>query len=391
MVDHPNLGLNIPDLPRIHLALPRNADPRNSDYVDDHDVTDDFGHGTHVAGIVGAVGRAPISGVPALPMVGVNWGATIIPVRFLDKDGVAPFDDAVRAVARVCSDVVDDPARPAQKLVVNLSWAASNPPAEIMEGLKFIMQRYTNRVLFVAAAGNTPGGSDNEVTPVYPANFSDLPNLISVMAVDRCDNVPQYSNYSKRFVDIAAPGGRGDPNIPQEDIFSTAIKKNDLEYAWMAGTSMAAAYVSGAAAFVWMNEPNLSPGEVKQSLVQNGRLVPGLSGFCKSGKVLDLAFLAPVGSVLPRLPSELNCPPLSPTATPIAGTRFPTEGLDLGYSQPWAFTPPASSSPFVPTYFPSWPPPVIATQFAFPPFYRLDAAVTPATGNPDCFALPFRR
>ncbi|GAF69140.1 unnamed protein product, partial [marine sediment metagenome] len=138
-------------------------------------------------------------------------------------------------------------------------------------------------ILFVAAAGNET--INNDVFPCYPSSY-DLDNIISVMATDRNDEIAYYSNYGPHSVDIAAPGGvqyfEGDPR----GILSTIAGGG---YAYIQGTSMAAAHVAGAAALVWSTDPNLTHIEVKEKLVHPLAIdrIPALQGHCVSGGRLN--------------------------------------------------------------------------------------------------------
>ncbi len=173
------------------------------DFVNNDNDPDDLnGHGTHVAGIIGAVGNN-VKGV-----TGVNWHAKIMPLKVLDQNGEGTVADVIEAIAYA----VTNNAR-----IINLS--LSGP--DYSQSFYNTIALYTN-VLFVIAAGN--GGSDgfgdnNDLTPAYPASF-DLPHILSVAATDQNDNLTVFSNYGNTSVDVAAPGINILSTIPS---FTTGI------------------------------------------------------------------------------------------------------------------------------------------------------------------------
>ncbi len=161
------------------------------DFVDDDSEPDDLsGHGTHVAGIIGASGNN-VTGV-----AGINWSVKIMPLRVLDHNGDGTIADVIEAI---------DYAAEHNARVVNMSF--SGP--DFAQSLYGSIGSYPE-ILFVAAAGN--GGDDqmgdnNDSTlfAEYPASF-DLPNILSVAATDQNDNLARFSNYGSISVDVAAPG-----------------------------------------------------------------------------------------------------------------------------------------------------------------------------------------
>jgi subtilisin family serine protease len=129
-------------------------------------------------------------------------------------------------------------------------------------------------ILFVAAAGNN--GTDNDKRPHYPSNY-DLPNVISVAALDNTDSLTSFSNYGIKTVHIAAPG---------KDILSTWL--ND-EYREASGTSMATPQVSGVAALIISANPNISVAKLRDRLLRSVDKIDSLSGKIASGGRLNAA------------------------------------------------------------------------------------------------------
>lgn len=209
--------------------------------------TDEAGHGTHVAGIIGARGNNGTG------VCGVAWNVSLASLRVSDDAGKIALSDAVEAINYAENHNID---------IINASWgtyAAFNNYEDFVP-LYEAIKNYSG--LFIAAAGND--GICNDTYPFYPASF-DLPNIISVAAShsvgvlsDLTNTVRVgYSNYGLTAVDIAAPG---------DNILSTVPENG---YAVQSGTSMAAPFVAGVAALVKAKYPDLSPEEIK-SRILNG-------------------------------------------------------------------------------------------------------------------------
>src|SRR3989442_4696707 len=154
-------------------------------YNNDNDPMDDFGHGTHVAGIIGAVGDNNLG------VTGVAWSVSLVPLKFLGSSGSGPTSAAVRAI---------DYATRMGVRILNNSWGNEDFSQTLAEA---IAAAGASDVVFVAAAGNL--SSNNDQTPFYPAGYN-FPNVISVAAVDPFDQKASFSNYGPMSVPIAAPG-----------------------------------------------------------------------------------------------------------------------------------------------------------------------------------------
>jgi subtilisin family serine protease len=264
---HPDLAPNIWTNPA---DPPNGVDDDHNGFVDDtHGVNfvsensnpmDDSGHGTHVAGIIGAKGNNTTG------IAGVNWDTQLMPLKFLDKNGQGNTADAANAI----DYAVGHGAR-----VINASWGG---PA-FSQALYQAIRRASDRgALFVAAAGNN--GQNADVKPDYPAAF-DLPNVISVAATDSSDGLADFSNYGATSVDLAAPG---------DDIQSTVPKATDASgYASFSGTSMATPFVTGAAALYLSRYPQASADQARAAILQNVDKLPTLAGKVATGGRLDIA------------------------------------------------------------------------------------------------------
>jgi subtilisin family serine protease len=165
-------------------------DFRGWDFVgNDNDPRDLDGHGTHVAGTIGAEGNN------AAGVAGVNWDVSLMALRAGDSSGLTA-EDIAGSFLYACSKGAK---------VVNGSFGGSEPSLTILTALQAPACQNT---LFVFAAGND--GSSNDTFPVYPCSFGappdDLPNIICVAATDRNDELAGFSNYGLASVDLAAPG-----------------------------------------------------------------------------------------------------------------------------------------------------------------------------------------
>ena len=161
-------------------------DTRGWDFVyDDNDSMDANGHGTHVAGIIGAVGNN------ALGVTGICWNAQVMILRAFDASGTATVADTIAAM---------DYAQQKGAKVINASYASTDFSLAEHDAIALLNSA---GILFIAAAGNET--TNNDLTPSYPANY-DLPNIIAVAATDTSDQLASYSNFGRSTVDVTAPG-----------------------------------------------------------------------------------------------------------------------------------------------------------------------------------------
>jgi subtilisin family serine protease len=224
-VDHPDLSANIV--------------PGGKDFYSlDDDPSDEYGHGTHVAGTIGAHGN------DAVGVAGVNWNVGLLPVRVLGPTGSGTTSMIANGFAYAAAQGAK---------VVNASLGGGGYDAT----LEAVINSASN-TLFVVAAGNGGAdhfGDDNDAgSPVYPCNYP-APNLICVAATDATDTRPIFSNFGMTSVDLAAPG---------VSILSTWVGS---DYAVLSGTSMATPHVAGAAALLWSRNPALTVAQVRADLL----------------------------------------------------------------------------------------------------------------------------
>jgi subtilisin family serine protease len=192
-LDHPDLAANLWTNPG---EIPGNGlDDDSNGYVDDvhgydvvngdGDPSDDYFHGTHVAGTIGATGDDGIG------VAGIAWACDLVPIKFLDSTGNGTIDGAVLALAYAVRVGV---------ALTNNSWSGGPFSQALHDGI--VAAGEANQ-LFIAAAGNS--ATNNDAIPVYPASY-DIPCIVTVAATDDDDLLAAFSNYGATSVDLAAPG-----------------------------------------------------------------------------------------------------------------------------------------------------------------------------------------
>lgn len=240
------------------------------------DPNDDNGHGTRIAGIIGALGNN------GLGTVGVAWRVQLMACKFADQSHGAVSD------ALVCLDF----ALTNGAQIVNASWGLDEFSLSLSNALSALR---TAGILVVAAAGNQSRNVD--VLPRYPACY-DLDNIVAVTATTRRDELYASSNVGATNVDLAAPG---------DEIYSTDSQADDA-YAFDFGTSMATAYTSGAAALARAAHPADSPAQISARLLAATDGLTSLNGLCVSGGRLNLRKAVGVAPSAPLLNAAVALP-----------------------------------------------------------------------------------
>ncbi len=240
------------------------------DFVNsDGDPMDDHGHGSHCSGTIGGKGD------DGHGIVGVAWNVKIMGVKFLGGDGSGTLEAAVQSINYA--------AKMGARIMSN-SWGGGG----FSDILRDAIQAASDKgIIFTAAAGNS--SENNDVDANYPASYN-VPNIISVAALDNSGRLADFSCYGKRTVHVAAPG---------VNVYSSIPGGYD---AW-SGTSMATPHVTGIAALLLSQEPNLTPMEVKDRLIKTSRPVAGLRGKVASNGFVN-AYLALTNQVAPPDPND---------------------------------------------------------------------------------------
>ncbi len=222
--------------------------------VDKANPRDDHGHGTHVAGIIGAVTNTKVG------ISGVAKKVSIMSVKYYSDGNTGPVN--LRNTIKAIEYAVDHGAR-----IINYS--GGGPEFSEDEYLA-IKKAEAKGILFVAAAGNEHQNTDLSQNYYYPSAYH-LSNIISVAATDIHNQILPSSNWGKKAVDVAAPG---------ENIYSTLPGGR---YGFMTGTSQATAFVTGIAALLLAHNPSLTPQQLKQLILKSVDRLPGLSEKVASG------------------------------------------------------------------------------------------------------------
>jgi subtilisin family serine protease len=262
-----NPGESGPDL----LGLDKRFNGRDDDgngYVDDVNginaiyglgwPIDDNGHGTHVAGTIGARGHNVVG------IVGVAWRVQLMALKFLNHVADGSISDAIECIHY---------ARTKRARIINASWGWYG---ENSAALRDAIRTAGNAgIIFVAACGNS--SINNDINPLNPASFN-LDNIVAVAATTRADQIANWSSYGATTVDLGAPG---------EEILSCG-NTTDFDYTYKFGTSMAAPHVSGACALLWSRYPSDSYQQIIIRLLSTTDPLPTLAGKCASGGRLNL-------------------------------------------------------------------------------------------------------
>ncbi len=209
---------------------------------------DEHGHGTHVSGIVKSV-------YPEVKILSLKYYNP-------KASGQDNLDSTIAALKYAVDQNVD---------VINYSGGGPEPA---LEELKILKEAERKGILVVAAAGNEESNIDIRSNAYYPASYG-LKNIITVTAHNKQLQMLNSSNWGKKSVDISAPGYR----------IRSALPKGRSGY--LTGTSQATAFVSGAAALIMSQYPDLSVEEVKEVIKRSAKHESTLMSKCASGGRLD--------------------------------------------------------------------------------------------------------
>lgn len=273
-------------------------DVKGWNFIDNNNDPMDYnGHGTHVAGIIGAVGNNGIG------ISGVNWKVSLVPIQIFDALGSTDLITILRGI---------NYATMMKFPVTNNSYGGPDHSPAFEDILRGNLEAGG---LFIAAAGNE--GSNSDLFPFYPAGY-DFENIISVAASDPSDLLANFSNYGKASVDLAAPG---------VDILSLWLGNS---YISNSGTSMAAPLVAGAAALIKSLHPDWTFAQIKNQILVTVDVFENKFWKDKVATNGRLNVARAVEATPSPLPLRLELHSIEPVIGPVeGGVRVNLRGIDF--------------------------------------------------------------
>jgi hypothetical protein len=260
----------------------------------DSNTMDVDGHGTHVAGIIGAVGNNSIG------VSGLMWRVKLLPLKVCTLDGCP-----ISAITDAISYTISHSGK-----VINASFGTSPGAPSPSTLFDAISAANSAGILVIVSAGNDE--NNNDLAPVYPASYN-LPNVISVAATDQNDIKPTFSNFGSS-VHVAAPGVYILSTVPPGVSFSLCTGSPYAGYDFCTGTSSAAPHVTGLAGLLYsyydgIHNTLFTYSQVRSTILKYVDVLPSLSGLIQtSGRVNAYKAVASIA-----IPTNLTATATSPT------------------------------------------------------------------------------
>jgi subtilisin family serine protease len=275
------------------------------DFVNnDNDPMDGNGHGTHVAGTIGAIGNNGVG------VAGVNWNVQLMALKFLPDSGSGTLSAAISAIDYYTAAAAKYDNGPGNYVATNNSWGGGGYSKSLLDT---IVRGANQDVLFVAAAGN--GGSDgkgdnNDSFANYPSNYSTLPivgweAVVAVASITSGGALSTFSNYGINTVDLGAPG---------QSVISTTPNAG---YSTYSGTSMATPHVTGALGLLAAANEALFGAELRDFLLSTTTATNSLTNRTLTGGRLNISDMLTAASG-PAAPPDQD--PVSDVPLIIYGT-----------------------------------------------------------------------
>ncbi len=232
--------------------------------------TDDHGHGTHVSGIIKSV-------FPKVKIMALKYYNP-------SASGKDNLKSTVEALRYAVDHNVD---------IINYSGGGSDPD---VEELKILKEAEKKGIVVVAAAGNEESNIDIKSNAYFPASYG-LSNIVTVSAYGPNLRILSSANYGEKSVDVLAPGQRIKSSMPHG------------RSGFLTGTSQATAFVSGVAALIKANFPDMSAHQIKGAIVQSSKTEVTLEGKTRSNGRVDAAkAIELANSMVPKLEVKQPAP-----------------------------------------------------------------------------------
>jgi subtilisin family serine protease/subtilisin-like proprotein convertase family protein len=289
----------------------------------DNDPMDDptvGGHGTPVAGLVGAVGNNGQFGT------GVNWLVSLLPLKIANAGGGL----STSAIVAAHDYVTDLRQRGVNVAVTNNSYGAFLPAfyddqPDGSNAERDAIERYINSGgIFVASAGNNGQDVDNSGNAAFPASYS-IPGIISVAALDPNGDLAGFSNFGATRVQVAAPG---------QIIYTTSTNgaaAGGGATSFFGGTSASGPIVAGAAALLKAIKPSASAVEIREVLINTSTPIASLSGKVQSGGIINVTSAAQ--ALLAGGPVVRGFSPGPVTSNIDPSTGLPLRSVSVSFSE----------------------------------------------------------